>query len=399
MNKSFLLYLLAAVNFTHIVDFMMIMPLGDRLMVEFGISPAQFSIIVSVYTLSAGIVSFLSAFFIDRFDRKRALLFAYGGFILATFLIALADSYVFLLMARSIAGMFGGVMGSLVLSAVSDMYSFKERGKAMGVISAAFAFASVVGVPSGLYLANHFNWHVPFVMLAATSVLVWLMLLWKMDVREVDTRSEMQRKVEKPFEMLGRIYADKNQLRALGVGFFIVLGQFMIIPFIAPSMIRNVGLNEDTIALMYLIGGGTVIFTSRIIGRLTDRFGAVRIFTVFMFCSFAAILYFTSMGQSNMWFALLISTLLFITVNGRMIPAQTLTTSAVGPETRASFMSFKSSLQQLSAALASLISGLIIVESADGGLENYLYAGVLSVVLTAVSLLLVPKLRIAAGNE
>ena len=398
-SKSVLLYALAAVNFTHIVDFMIIMPLGDRLMKEFAISPAEFSIIVSVYTLSAGIISFLSAFYIDRFPRKAALLFTYAGFILATALITFADSYAFIIVSRSVAGMFGGVMGSLVLSVVSDMYSFKERGKAMGVVSAAFALASVVGVPSGLYLANHFDWHVPFMALVGTSILVWLILLRIMPrTPSVEAASEITTR-ERPLEKLSKIYADKNQLRALGVGFFIVMGQFMIIPFIAPSMIRNVGLNEDTIALMYLLGGGTVIFTSQIIGRLTDRFGATRIFITFALLSFAGILVFTSLGPTPMWVALVVTTLLFVFVNGRMIPAQTITTSAVGPETRASFMSFKSSLQQLAAALASMVSGFIIVEAADGSLDNYLYAGLLSVAITGVSLWLLPKLKVAAGND
>jgi len=395
IGKKWLLYLLAAMNFTHIVDFMIMMPLGDYLMKLFGITPQEFTVIVSAYTFSAGVSGFLSAFVIDRFDRRTAILFTYIGFSLGTLSVALADSYWQLVAARILTGVFGGVIGALVLSIVSDLYSFKERGKAMGIVTAAFAAASVVGVPFGLFLASNVEWHTPFLVLGSLGLVIGGIALF---IFPSMTGHIGEQSRSNPIQVLKHIVSDTNQVLALSMGLIIILGQFLVIPFIAPYMIRNVGFTEDTIALLYMFGGGAVVFSGPFVGRLTDKVGALRVFSTFLVLSAIPVLIFTNLPPVPMYVALTVTTLMFIFINGRMIPMQTLTTAVVKPETRGSFMSVKSSVQQLSAAVASLVSGAIITEGTDGTLQNYAYVGIMAVAISLVSLVIAPKLYVADGN-
>ena len=138
-KESIILLLLAAINFTHILDFMIMMPLGNYLMPYFNISSQQFSMLVAAYTFSAGISGFLAAFFVDRFDRKRVLLVGYSGFLVGTLFCALSPTYSILLLSRIVAGMFGGLIGAQVVSIVADIVPYERRGAAMGIIMAAFS--------------------------------------------------------------------------------------------------------------------------------------------------------------------------------------------------------------------------------------------------------------------
>ncbi len=387
--------MLATMNFTHLVDFMIMMPLGDQLMKIFGITPQQFTVIVSAYTFSAGVSGFFSAFLIDRFDRKKALLTTYVGFTLGTLSVVLANSYEMLVLARILTGFFGGVIGALVLSIVSDLYTFKERGKAMGIVMAAFAMASVLGVPIGLYLASHFEWHTPFLFLGSLGLLISIAAFFIMPTMKghIGESSAVN-----PLQVLKNIFSDTNQVLALFMGFVLIMGQFMIVPFFAPYMISNVGFTSDNIALLYMFGGGAVMFTGPWAGRLTDRFGANKVFTIALISSAIPILIFTNLPHVALYIALIVTTLFFVLANARMVPMQTMTTAAVSPQTRGSFMSVKSSFQQLSAGTASLVSGFIVVQAESGELLNFSYVGIISVAISLTSLIIAPKLKVAAGN-
>ena len=399
-NRSLILYLLAAMNFTHIVDFMIMMPLGNYLMELFSISAQQFTVIVSSFAFSAGVSGFLSAFLIDRFDRKKALLFTYIGFTVGTLSVSFANSYEQLVLARILTGIFGGVISALVLSIVSDLYQFKERGRAMGIVSAAFAAASVLGVPLGLFLASKLFWHAPFIMLGSLGVVlsVVAILVFPSMTDHLKIESERISFVENIRHVLSSVFKDQNQLMALGVSLFIILGQFMIIPFIAPFMQRNVGFTEDTITLLYMFGGGAVVFTGPLIGKITDRIGPLRVFVTFLFLSAIPVIILTNLGPTPLYLALIVSTSMFILVNGRMIPMQTMTTAVVPPQTRASYMSIKSSIQQVSAALASLISGSIVYVGSDEVFHNFPIVGYMAIGIGLLSLLIAPRLKVAAGN-
>src|ERR1700729_13414 len=168
--QSILVALLAVVQFTIIIDFMIMSPLGAIIMPALDISAAQFGIAVSAYAFSAGISGILAAGFADRFDRKRLLLFFYVGFTLGTALCALAPNYHVLLLGRIVTGLFGGVMGSIVLAIITDLFPLQLRGRVMGFVQTAFAASQVLGIPVGLFLSNHWNWHICFAALVALSI-------------------------------------------------------------------------------------------------------------------------------------------------------------------------------------------------------------------------------------
>ncbi|TXC81814.1 MFS transporter [Luteibaculum oceani] len=373
-----MLWVLAAIQFTHIMDFMIMMPLGDRLMEAFGISPAQFSLIVSAYTLSAGITGFASAFFIDKYDRKKALLLLYIGFTFGTLCCAIAPSYELLLVARTVTGAFGGVAGAMILTIIGDTIPLARRSAAMGFVMAAFSASSVFGVPFGYYLAEISSWHAPFYLLAAMGGVITLGLVKFIP----PIRGHLEGKVEKNrrLRVLTNVIGDRNQLRALLFMVLLMLGQFTIIPFIAPYMERNVGFEGTEITLIYLLGGAVTIFTSPRIGKLADKIGAHKTYLIFALINLIPILLITHLPRSPIGYALAITSLFFVTSGGRYIPAQTLMTGVVKAENRGSFMNIISSVQQLGASLSSLIAGLIVVESVGGkALVGYNYVGYIAV--------------------
>jgi len=395
-KENLLLYLLACINFTNIMDVMIIMPLGNQLMNMFDINPQQFSIIVSTYNISAFASGLVAAAYIDRFDRKQALLFVYGGFTIGTMACALAPSYVFLLTARSLTGVFGGVISALVLSIVSDLFTYERRGRAMGILTSAFSAAAVLGVPFGLFLASRFSWHAPFWAIAAMGAVLWGLLFTHMP--------SMQQHVQQgnirthPREVFRRIRKDNNQLYALLLTFTMVLGHFMVIPFIAPFMERNVGFTTDQITWIYMIGGGLTVFSAPLVGKITDKNGALRVFTALMILSFIPVLILTHMGITPIAWALVVTSMFFVFGSGRMIPAQTMITAAVTPEQRGSFMSIRSSVLQLASGIASFCGGLIIIEEAGGTLGRYSLVGFISIAISAITLIIAPRLRVVKGN-
>jgi len=394
MQKRILVLLLSAVKFTHVVDVMIMMPLSDIFMKEFGIKASQFSFLISSYAIGAFFSSMLGVFTLDYFGRRQSLLFVYGGFTISTFFCGWAGSYEALLGLRFVTGIFGGLIGALALAIVSDLFSFKQRGKAIGVLMAAFSAASALGVPFGLYFAAVYNWSFPFYFLAAIGVVLFVWMYFIMPEMKAHTEHEKRTIRQTVLDIVG----DSNQVRALWLGMFLVLGHFLVIPFITPSMVRNVGFEQYQISYIYLAGGILTIVTGPFIGWITDKYGALRTFFVVVLLSFIPVLFITNMGPTAIPLALVVTSLFFILGSGRMIAPNTMITAAVGPKTRGSFMSVKSALQQLSVAMASLIAGAIVFVNESGQLENYYYVGYLSIAFCLLSMWLAPKLKVAKGN-
>ena len=277
-NEKLVLFLLAVAQFTHIMDFMIVMPLGAQLMKIFNISPFEFTLIVSSYAIAAFAAGLFGAMFIDRYDRKKALLFIYIGFTIGTLACALAPSYFFLLLARSLAGAFGGLLGALVLAIVADAVPLERRGKAMGIIMTAFSVASVAGVPAGLWLAAKFSWRMPFIAVSVMSfVTIFLIIRF---VPALAKHLENGQKTVKPFKVIENLFSDKNQVSALLFSVILMLGHFTIIPFIAPYMQLNIGFSDYQITYIYLIGGTLTAFLLPFFGKLSDQYGHVIIFTL-----------------------------------------------------------------------------------------------------------------------
>lgn len=376
------------------MDVMIMMPLSDIFMKEFGIKASQFSYLISSYAIGAFLSSLLGVFTLDYFGRRKSLLFVYGGFTISTFLCGWAQSYEALLALRFVTGIFGGLIGALALAIVSDLYSFKQRGKAIGILMAAFSAASALGVPFGLYFAAVYTWSFPFYFLAAIGVVLFVWMYFIMPEMMAHTQHE-KRSIKQTVQ---DIIQDSNQVRALWLGVFLVLGHFLVIPFITPSMVRNVGFEQYQISYIYLAGGILTIVTGPLIGWITDRYGALRTFFVVVVLSFIPVLFITNMGPTAIPVALIVTSLFFVLGSGRMIAPNTMITAAVGPKTRGSFMSVKSALQQLSVAMASLIAGAIVYVNEEGQLDNYYYVGFLSIAFCLLAMWIAPKLKVASGN-
>ena len=387
-EEKLLLWTLAAINFIHIVDFMILMPLGPQLMRIFDISPREFGLLVSSYTFSAGISSFFGAFFLDRFDRKKILLWVYVGFAIATLGCALSPSYSVLLLARILSGIFGGLTSALILAIIGDVIPDNKRGRAMGLVMAAFSVASVLGVPMGLFLASLSDWHMPFYILTGLSILSLGMIIRYIPNITEHLKNDIVR--PNPMVVIRRVTGNQNQMRAITLSVMMMFGQFMIIPFLSPYTVANVGFSEMQLTYIYMAGGAFTIFTSPWVGRLSDKYGKLRIFTIFMILNVIPIAIITNLGVTPIPFVLMVSTMFFVTSNGRYVPAAAIITGTSKPENRGSFLSFNSAIQQLATGLASLIAGIIIGENAAGELTNYNIVGYIAI---GFSLLCIPIAR------
>ncbi len=390
-NEKRLLFVLAAIQFTNIVDFMIIMPLGPQLMRLFDISPRQFSMLVSAYTFSAGVVGFLSAFFIDRFDRRKALLIVYAGFVLGTLVCALASGYTAMIVARMITGAFGGMLGALVLSAVGDTIPMERRASAMGLVTAAFSAASVFGVPFGLYIASVFSWHAPFLFLAIVGFFIWFGI-WNW-IPAMAGHIQSVHEKPSPAALLKSVAGSSNLRLALLLMMMIMFGSFTVTPFISPYMVSNVGFSERELTYIYLFGGFFTIFTSPWIGKLSDRHGPKNIYTIFVLLCLLPLLLITNLPVTPVPVVLMITTSFFIFSGGRMIPSQTMIASAVDPAKRGAFLSFSSSVQQLSTAAASVIAGLIVTKNEAGQLLNFQYVGYFAALMCVLSVFVARKVK------
>jgi predicted MFS family arabinose efflux permease len=390
-RERWLLFTLAGIQFTHILDFMIMMPLGPQFTALFGISNAQFGLLVSAYTLSAGFSGLMAATYIDRFSRKQLLLGMYSLFGLATLACALAPDYGWLMAARVAAGLFGGVLSALSQTIVADVIPFERRGRAMSVVMTSFSVSTVAGVPLGLFLAAHFNWHAPFVGIAA---LVGLLALgaWRTMPR-LDAHLHHPERVS-VWRGIGQVLAEPNHLKAFAVSGLMMFAAYTVIPYITIYLQSNAGMQAAEVPWIYLCGGLATLLSARYFGRLTDRVGKVRVFRRLALAVTVPLMATTLSQGLPLWGLLAISTLLFTMMSGRMIPGMAMISSAVEPRWRGTFMTLNSAVQSASMGLAALVAGLIIGRDAQGQLTGYWVAGLLGVLASLLSVWLAGHLRL-----
>jgi len=374
MKASFSAYqkvvvaILAFLQFSIILDFMVMSPLGVMIMPSLKITPHQFGSAVSVYAISAGISGILSAGFADRFDRKRFLLFFYFGFILGTLLCALAHDYHFLLFGRMVTGLFGGVIGSVVLAIVTDLYSFDMRGRVMGFIQTAFAASQILGLPIGLYLANRWDWHSPFFMIVVVASLVGIIIMTKLQPISGHITKKSDRNA---FHHLLTTVTNRDYLFAFSATAFLSIGGFMLMPFGSAFSVHNLGIDQSLLPELYLITGFCAIFTGPLVGRLADKIGKYPTFVFGAIVTIIMVLIYTNLGVTPFPLVVLVNAVLFVGIFSRMIPSQALMSAIPAPESRGSFMSINNSLQQMSGGIAAFIAGLIVTEGPNGHLEHF----------------------------
>jgi len=363
-----LLLTLAGIQFTHVVDFMIMMPLGPQLTALFSISDAQFGLLVSAYTFAAGISGLLAASFVDRFERKRLVLVLYFLFALTTLGCAMAPTYGMLMLARTAAGVFGGILSAMTQTVIGDVIPFARRGRATGLVMTSFSLATVVGVPSGLFLANHAGWHSSFIAIAVACVLVGAMAL--VSLPTLDKHVAQARGQDVLFAVRG-VWADQNHRRALAMSSAMMFAAFTVIPYITIYMQSNQVLLPTEIPFIYLSGGVVTLLSARWIGILTDRVGKRKMFQRMLLLSMVPMTITTLMQPLPLPVVLLVSSALFFFMNARMIPGMALLTSAAQPQFRGAFMSLNGAVQSMSIGLATWIGGLLIQRNPQSQVTHY----------------------------
>lgn len=391
-RERVILLTLMAVQFTHVLDFMIMMPLGSHLMRVFQIGPSEFSRLVAVYGISAAATGFAAAFVLDRFDRKRALLGLYTGFGIATLCCALAPNYQMLLFARCAAGAFGGVASSVVTAMVGDVVPPARRGRAMGSVMVAFPLASIAGVPLGLFLAERWEWHAPFFLVAVVSVAVLALGLRVLpSIRSLHP-------AEHPWLSMKAILSNPIHQRGFMLSAALVFGGGLIIPFLAPAMVANVGLTEAQLPLIYLAGGLCTFGSTPVIGRLSDRHDKFHVLGWLSLAAAGVVLVLTHLPPAPVWAAMLTTALFMVTMSGRFAPAMAMMTNAVDARYRGGFMSVNSAVQQATSGLANLTAGLLVVAAADGRLIGFPRLGYVAICCFALAVYLAARLRAAAPH-
>lgn len=392
LNRSqrLLLLVLAAINFLHIMDFMILMPLAPQLMRSLEIDAGSFSLLVASYSIAAGTASFAGTFFVDRFARKQVLLSCFAGFAGGTLLCAFSESYFILLAARIFTGFLGGIIGSQVMSLVADTFPPQVRGRATGMVMAGFSAASVLGVPAGLYLGTLLGWQSAFLAIACLAFLVFFAAL-KVLPKGIRHLVE-SRKNANDQKLLRKILSYPEHRLALLFTLLVSFSHFTIIPFLSPYMVSNVGFKEIDLSYIYMTGGGITLFTGPFIGKLSDRFGSARVYVVLILIAFIPQLCISNMPPVSIWIALFFTCLLFVFSGGRFVPSQTLTLNSVEPRYRGGFMSLNSSLMQLSSGSASYLAGKVVYTLPDGTLQNYGILGISTVVFSIITIPIALKL-------
>ena len=382
--------LLAFLQFAVIVDFMLMAPMGALIMPALSIGPSQFGLVVSAYAFSAAASGLLTAGFADRFDRKKLLLFFYGGFVLGTLWCGLAQSFETLLAARIVTGLFGGVIGSIVIAISTDLFPPQMRGRVMGIIQTAFAASQVLGIPLGLYLSNHWNWHVPFLALAALGVLGGFVVNARMQPVNAHLKATQE---HSPWRHLLQTVTVPRHLLAFATTALLTTGGFMLMPFSSAYVVNNLGISLHDLPTVYVVTGLCTVFTGPMIGKAADRFGKFRVFGLGTALSIAMVLVYTHLGPIPLALLILVNAVLFVGIFSRMIPAQALMASVPAPVQRGAFSAINASVQQLAGGVASLVSGHIVTMAADGKLQHFDTVGFVVAASSLVSFLLLWRLQ------
>jgi predicted MFS family arabinose efflux permease len=382
--------ILGFLQFTVILDFMIISPLGAIMMPTLHISPRQFGWAVSSYAFSAGVSGFLAAGFADRFDRKRLLLFFYFGFMLGTLLCALATSYPLLLVARIVTGLFGGVIGSIVLAITTDLFPLEMRGRVMGVISTAFAASQVLGLPAGLYLTSHWDWHAPFLAIVAIGVPagVIIMLVMQPVVGHLALKQERS-----PLTHFIHTVTEPRYRVAFLLVMLMPTGGYMLMPFGTAYIVNNVGLAFAVLPVIYLVTGVSSIFVGPLVGKASDSFGKFPMFCVGTLVTLIMVPLWTNIGRVPLVTVIVINVILFAGIFSRMIPAQALISAIPEPTKRGAFNAVSASLQQFAGGVSAGVAGWLIVQRPDGSLAHFDWLGYLVMAIALVTFALMYRVH------
>lgn len=389
-EQRFMVAMLAFLQFTIVLDFMVLSPLGALLLPALHIGPRQFGLVVSAYAIAAAVSGILAAGFADRYDRKRFLLFFYAGFLVGTIFCGLAPTYETLLAARIVTGLFGGVVGAASYAIVADVFPLEMRGRVMGLIMTAFGASQVLGIPIGIFLATHLGWHAPFLMIAGVGLAVGVVIVVRMP--PVDAHLQ-QGSGRHPMQHLWKTATSARYWVGFAATMLLATGGFMLMPFASAFTVNNQRIAVDELPILYAITGVCSIIFAPLIGRLSDRFGKYATFCCASTIVITVVLYYTQMENASLSQMAVVSVVMFACVTGRMAAAGALTSAVPGPADRGAYMSISSSLQQMSGGIASFVAGLLVYQGPTGRIEHYPRIGIAVSVATLLTMLLMYRVH------
>jgi predicted MFS family arabinose efflux permease len=394
--QKFVVAVLAFLQFTIILDFMIISPLGAILLGDLHITTRQFGLVVSAYAFAAGASGLLAAGFADKFDRKRLLLFFYGGFLFGTLLCGVANSYAFLLAARIVTGVFGGVIGSIVMAIIADLFPLQVRGRVMGTIQTSFAASQVMGLPLGVFLSNHWGWHAPFIMILAVGAPVGLVIATRLQpiVEHL--------KVPSTRDPVRHLVATVSQGRYLGTflaTMMLATGGFMLMPFGSTFTVNNLGISLQRLPWVYMSTGAVTLVAGPLLGKVADAIGKYKLFVIGTVAGAAIVGIYCNFGRTPLPTVLVVNAVLFLAITCRMISASALISAVPDMPDRGAFMAINSSMQQFSGGLASSVAGLIVVQAPDGHLLRYDILGYVVVSVMLLVMLLMYPIHVAVTRK
>lgn len=396
-HQILVILLLAMTMFTVVLDFMVMSPLGDFLMKSMTLTTAQFGAAVSAYAFSAGISGLLTAGFADRFDRKRLLLFFYIGFILGTLACGLTASYEMLLAARIVTGLFGGVIGSIAMAIVADLFPLEKRGRVMGFLQMGFGASQVLGIPISLFLANFWGWQSPFLAIVGVSLVIWLAILVRME----PIREHLAVKIEKNpvTHLLTTLRKGKYQVGFLTTA-VLSIGGFMMMPWGSAFAINNLLVTPEQLPLIFVVSGVAALVVMPTVGKLSDKYDKTAIFTIASIWLMIMVVVYTNLVPIPFWLVLILNVLFMVGILSRMTPSMALISALPAMTDRGAFMSINSSLQQMAGGAAALLGGLIVFQKDQfSPLEHYDTLGYIMVVLSVVSIGMVYWVKKLLGRE
>ena len=361
--------LLALTQFTVVLDFMVMSPLGDKLMKAMSLTTSEFGIAVFSYAFSAGISGFLTAGFADRFDRKKLLLFFYIGFIIGTLFCGLANTYPLLIAARIFTGLFGGVIGSISMAIVSDLFTLEQRGRVMGFMQMGFGASQVLGIPISLFIANQWGWQSPFFMIVGLATIVWLVIGFKL--QPITKHLEIQNN-DNALRHLWHTISNRNYRVGFMATALMSLGGFMIMPWGSVYAINNLKVTEGQLPILFMISGVATLLMMPFIGKLSDKIDKFKLFTIASVWMIVIVLIYSNLIPVPFWIVVILNVLMMMGVMARMVPSVSLVSALPEMHDRGAFMSINSSLQQLSGGIAAAIGGMIVVQKDNfSPIENY----------------------------
>jgi predicted MFS family arabinose efflux permease len=384
--QKFVIFILAITQFTVILDFMVMSPLGDMLMKSLNLKPSAFGVAVSAYAFSAGISGLLTAGFADKFDRKKLLLFFYIGFIGGTIFCGLAHSFAVLVAARIITGLFGGVIGSISMAIITDLFALQQRGRVMGFIQMGFGGSQVLGVPIGLYLANAWGWEAPFWMVAVLSIGIALLIAIKL--QPVTQHLAIQND-KSAFMHLLHTVAKSNYRIGFAATALLSIGGFMMMPFGSAFAINNLGLTNQQLPLLFMVSGVCSLIIMPVIGKLSDKIDKFKIFAAASVWMMIMCVVYTNLGVTPLLVVMGFNILMMMGIMSRMIPSSALTSAIPDMADRGAFMSINSSLQQIAGGVAAAVAGMIVTQQSKGSpLQHYNVVGYVIVGISVLSIFL-----------